>query len=198
MTHRPIVLFAATFMLSMGGYSQSRTADRPPRHLTAGITYNPLLGIMEKKQELGPSVSFGYPLNKRWEAGVHWFSRQVVYAPDNVYRQRSNLKSSYDLESVYAVYLGLTLSTKRTSHLIAGVGGVRHELYKETLENPQYDIRKTFTSNEWNVLYGLGYTCRLRLSGKSALSARFFIPINRHPFDDVIKYSFEPGFVLKL
>ncbi len=198
MTYRIILLLIVAFALSAVACCQDQTAARLPRHLTVGITYNPFLAVMEKKHELGPSVSFGYPINKRWEAGIQWFSRQVIYAPDNAYRQLSNLRSSYNLESVYSVYLGVTLSTKRTSHLIAGVGGVRNDLYKETLENPRYDIRQTFRNNEWNVLYGLGYTCRFRLSNKSALSARLFMPLNRHPFDDVIKYSFEPGFVFKL
>lgn len=192
MRYRIIIVGVCSLVTSFT-YSQNRAASQ----LTVGATYNPLLAIIEKKQELGLSVSYSYPINKRFETGANWFVRQVIYTPDNKLKQFRNLKSSYNLESVYTGYIGTRFVSGKSTHVVAAVAGFRNELYQEILNNPDYAIQQTFKNNQWNVLYGIGYTYRYRFSDRRALSLRLFIPLNRHPVDDAIRYSIEPGIALR-
>jgi hypothetical protein len=191
-------VFLLVFLLLAAQVYSQEAAPAAKKHLTFGLTYNPFLAIMQKKQELGPAVSFGYPVSRRLEAGISCFSRQVLHVSDNAYRQLSNLRSSYNLESVYSIYFGINFLQKKLTHTVSAAAGIRHDLYKEALDNPLYEISQTYRNSEWNMVYGLSYTCKYGLSDRSALSLRFFMPLNRHPFDDVIRYSAEPGFVFNL
>jgi len=195
MRNRLLITVFAFSIFIQNGLCKTDTLSTSKIHCTVGLSYNPFLALMEKKQELGPSLSLGYAMNKRFETGFNWFTRQMIHAPNNDYKQLSNLKSRYNLESVYSMYFAVEFSKNRFSHLISADVGLRHDLYKETLNNPKYEINQTYRNSEWNALFGMAYTCRYKLSSKSALSIRFFAPFNRHPFDDALKYSLEPGYV---
>lgn len=198
MKNRFFTGFIICILFSLNSYAQRDSSLTSRKYLTVGLTYNPFLSVIDKQQEAGISVAYAYRINKRFETGINWFSRQVLYTPDNSYRQFSNLKSGYNLESVYSIYFGINFSGRKFTHSISLAGGVRHDLYKETLNNPQYKINQVYKNSEWNAVFGLGYTCRYHVSAKSAISLRLFMPLNRHPFDDIKYYSIEPGFVFKL
>ncbi len=188
-------LLVLSILLFLSGYSQM---ENNRGYLTVGITYNPFLAIIDKKQEIGPAFSFGIPVNKRFEAGINLFARQEIVSPNNRYLQRSNLTTSYNWETIYNAYLGINFSKRKIGHQVFAAVGFRHHLYKEHLENPLYEIKHTYQSSEWNLIYGVGYSCRFKFSSRSALSLRLFMPLNGHPFDDFVRYSIEPAVTYKL
>jgi hypothetical protein len=160
-----------------------------------GVTTNPWLAAVHNEYEAGPHASIAYLFTPAWELGFGLYSRNVWAAPaDDRFGYKRNISHSYNLETLYYLQAGYNIVGKRTIHSIQGILGVRHEFYQERVTNSLVGLDESYRVNQANVMYGFAYAFAYRLGEHHNLTARLMVPVNRHPFDDVNRYSFELGY----
>lgn len=120
-------------------------------------------------------------------------------------RNFNYITTNYNLSVIQKVGVGASFYTRKTSHTLSLMAGIKYDAYKETMNNPEFE-KVSVTTNTINPDFGIMYNGKVGQK-KFFFSYRAYIPLYPYPVrgldfnaieSNVANISLELGFGIRL
>ncbi len=144
----------------------------------------------ESKLTIEPAIGLKpYPMSDALISNlIQWNIKSKIslisysaYSYNNAFdRNFNHIKTEYNNTFNQNFGIGTTFYSKRSSHTVSFLAGVKYDSYKETLENPEFE-NATMAISSIAPDFGLMYNLKVGMK-KYFFSYRMYIPLSPYPF----------------
>jgi hypothetical protein len=172
-----ITVFSMVLSLPLSGAQKDSTEKAKSGYPVRRLTIEPAIGVNPM-----PSSDFlisnliQWNIMKRLSIVSH-----TSYAFNSAFQRNMNyVKTNYNYSLGQKFGIGTSLYLKNSSHTFSFLAGIKHDSFKETLENPEFEKFSASVSSTGPDA-GLMYSLKIGTK-KYFFSYRMYIPLYPYPF----------------
>jgi hypothetical protein len=168
------IIAIAILLGSLNALSQQ---DPAPIAGKGRLTIEPGVGISPMPvMDVSLSNIIHLDLGSSW----HAVSYSAIRENNLFLRNFNHIRTTNNISVMQSLGMGSSLHTRRATHSLSLMAGLRYDTYHESMVNPEFE-QVNVTISSWSPDFGVLYHAKLG-RGKYFLSYRVYLPLNPYPF----------------